>query len=160
VGYKQNSLNNSPEIYTITRDVIILSNTCDMVLNNQKLRNVLISPLISISEFEQKNQIHRSSDFKEAIRRGYIRNFFMLARIDFDNIKKETCLINFREIFFTPSEIIRNHAKQLGKRIRLKSPYRESLSQAFGKFIMYVGYPEEISYFTKKLKISKFENNF
>jgi len=159
IGYEEDAKNGTTKVKTITRDVIILSNTCDMILERPKLRNILISPLTAISEFEKQNPIYSSSNFKEAVRRGFIRNFFILAEVDFKEIKKEPCIINFREIFFTKIEVIRNHAEQQGKRIRLKNPYREGFSQAFAKFIMYVGYPEEIPYFKKTVEVSKFEDN-
>lgn len=130
-----------------------------MITERPKLKNILISPLVPISEFEEYNPIYRSDDFKESIRRGYIPNFFLLKEIDLQSIQKEICIINFREIFFIKFEKILKRAIEQGQRIRLKSPYRESLSQAFGKFIMRVGYPEEISIFTKQVRVSGFDEN-
>lgn len=148
-----------PEIAIMTRDVIILSRTSDMVPGRVKIRNVLISPLIPLSEFEEENPIYRSNDFKESIRRGYIPNFFLLDEINSAGTQKEYCIVNFREIFFIDYEKVHDSATQQGQRIRLKSPYREAMAQAFGKYMMKVGYPKEIPFFARRIRTSEVDED-
>jgi len=127
-----------------------------MITERPKLSKILISPVIPKSEFELKDAL-KSSDNLEAIRRGYIPNFFLLNEYISSQKQLELSIIDFRKIFLTDIIRIRDEAKKQNPRLRLRSPFREAFSQALGKFFMRVGIPDKevISRFTKKVKIKR-----
>jgi hypothetical protein len=54
-------------------------------------------------------------------------------------------IVDFREIFTVPRTYLESLLSQRNaKRIRLLPPYREHLSQAFARFFMRVGLPNEV----------------
>ena len=53
--------------------------------------------------------------------------------------------MSFRHIYSVPFKMLTNLVKERGEdRLRLMPPYREHLSQSFGRFFMRVGLPEDI----------------
>ncbi len=53
-------------------------------------------------------------------------------------------VVDFREIYSLPFELLTLQAEAAEKRWRLKSPYLEHFSQAFARFFMRVGLPSAI----------------
>jgi hypothetical protein len=53
-------------------------------------------------------------------------------------------LVDFGRIFGLPKPFVTQFAASQGKRLRLRSPYREYLSQSFARFFMRVGLPQDI----------------
>ena len=56
-------------------------------------------------------------------------------------------IIVFKRIYTTPKETLEDFVEKVGNRIRLLPPYREHLSQAFARYFMRVGLPEDIPRF-------------
>ncbi len=148
------------EALHLESDIIILSQSCDLEIRKSKmrpnLRNVIISPILYYNEAIKNQKITLGTDFKEAMRRGYIPHCFLLKEINFPSIKKELGIVSFREVALVRFEDLMDVVSKDQERIRMKSPYREALSQAFGNFIMRVGKPEEIPEYSKRLKVTKF----
>jgi hypothetical protein len=53
-------------------------------------------------------------------------------------------IVDFGRVFSLPMEYVQRHAENQGSRLRLRPPYREHLSQAFARFFMRVGLPQNI----------------
>jgi hypothetical protein len=72
----------------------------------------------------------------------------MLAACDLEGFQREIQIVDFRTVFSVPFQFITEMARRQSRRLRLQSPYREHLSQAFARFFMRVGLPADIKPFT------------
>jgi hypothetical protein len=68
----------------------------------------------------------------------------MLAASDVPDLPMGVRIVDFGHIFSLPKIYVRQFATSLGPRLRLCPPYREHLSQAFARFFMRVGLPQDI----------------
>lgn len=139
-----------------TCNVIIMSQACD--LNQDKISNVVLCPYYFLDEFRElwtvkRRQVGRSANsdawksFCESVKKGFIWNLVLLDKWvnqDGESIIPH-CIVDFTEIYTVPKsfiDFILQH--QSRPRLRLLPPYREHLSQAFARFFMRVGLPEDI----------------
>ncbi|MCS6860044.1 MAG: hypothetical protein NZT92_06975 [Abditibacteriales bacterium] len=67
----------SPPVDILTFDVVVLTQSCDLV--NDKVEDVVLCPVATLTEVEQSSDFFRSSRGKEAIRRGDVPGYHMLA---------------------------------------------------------------------------------
>lgn len=128
-------------------NVVVMSQSCD--LENGKLKFVAVCPYWSLDEFGRIGDDFRSPKTLEEIRRGYRPSYYMLDECSLKEMKRGIQIVDFRSIFSIPYDFLKSLASAQGKRLRLLSPYREELSQAFGKFFMRVGRPKSIQPFRK-----------
>ena len=68
----------------------------------------------------------------------------MLAESDLPELSMGVRIVDFGRIFSLPKVFLRQFAATQEKRLRLCPPYREHLSQAFARFFMRVGLPQDI----------------
>ncbi len=122
-----------------------MSQSCDLVQN--KLELVLVCPIWSLSEFENKNPSYKGPKMKESLRRGYLPGYHLLNRCEIDGFKTDYLVVDFRNIYSVPFDFLVELSKKRGNRLRLLPPYREHLSQAFARFFMRVGLPVDIPQF-------------
>lgn len=123
-------------------NVIVMSQSCDLV--QRKLDLVLVCPYWSLTELEATDARFKSPKMKEEIRRGNIPAYHMLATCDLEGFQHEIQIVDFRTVFSVPFDFLTELSRQRPKRLRLRSPYREHLSQAFARFFMRVGLPADI----------------
>ena len=131
-------------------NVIIVSQSCD--LENGKLDYVLLCPRISYSDFvrsyaDRPNQIH---SYLEELRIGRRHRYCMLHQCNLDDFPKEIQIVDLGHVFSIPYHVMKQMAKSGGKRLRLLSPYKEKLAQAFAYYYMRVALPIDIPQFDKK----------
>jgi hypothetical protein len=127
-------------------NVVILSQSCDM--KYKKIKLVLVCPFWPLEEYAKKYTHLKSDNSKEALRRGYNPGHHLLAKCELDGFRKDDYLVvEFKSVFSVPLDYISEKAKSQDKRLRLKSPFREHLSQAFARFFMRVGLPADIPKF-------------
>lgn len=123
-------------------DIVVLSQSCD--LERPRVRNVLVCP---IQEFGKAVGTEGSGvkrkDFDQ-IRKGYRPAYHLLEGCQLDSHEFETILVNFGMIATTHYDTLKAFAGDSGERVRLLPPYREHLSQAFARFVMRVGLPQDI----------------
>lgn len=136
---------------SVEYDVIILTQSCDLL--NKKVDLVSVSPIWPMSLLEQENPWYKASDAKEALRRGYQPSYHLLNQCDLENFRLDYMIVDFRQIFAVPFTQIINSFLNVRNRLRLLSPYKEHLSQAFARYFMRVGLPTDISPFSSKAKI-------
>lgn len=136
------------EMRIINYDVVIMSQSCDLV--QKKLDLVLVCPVWSLDEFEQRSSFFKSKDGKEALRRGNVPGYHLLNRCKLNGFEQGYTVVDFRSVYSVAFDFIVELAEKRGKRLRLLSPYREHLSQAFARFFMRVGLPVDIPPFKKK----------
>ncbi len=97
---------------------------------------------------DYQRRVNARDSFLENLRRGGQNNIHMLAACELDDFGAEIQLVDFKSTFILPFAYLKNRAVQ-GKRLRLKSPYREHLSQAFARYFMRVGLPSDVPPFKK-----------
>jgi len=129
----------------IKYNVIIMSQSCDLV--QEKVDMVLVCPYWSLKDLGKENSKYNTKKWKNDLRRGFIQGYHLLNKCELDDYQKEYLVIDFRNLFGVPFEYINSLAKSCATRLRLESPYKEHLSQAFARFIMRVGLPEDIPTF-------------
>lgn len=124
------------------RDVIVMSQSCDMVKGREKITEVLLCPVWRKSEL--KEGYLATTKGMEGARRGNLPGFSVIAECTLPGLHREIRVVDFRRVYSLPLAFIRRRATTGGERIRLLPPYREHLSQAFARFFMRVGLPTDI----------------
>ena len=79
----------------------------------------------------------------EHARKGHMPGFHVLNKCNLEGFKRDYSVVDFRRVHSLPLDFVRRIASELGERIRLLPPYREHLSQAFARFFMRVGLPDD-----------------
>lgn len=124
-------------------DLIILSQSCD--LENEKVEEVLLAQVIAWpnavrKEVAQGNKYIQSSKFRKSLIEGNVPGLSLLHK-HVDEPRLEWSVVNFKRLHTLPKEFIQPRASSMGARLRLRSPYREHLAQAFARYFMRVGLP-------------------
>lgn len=129
------------------RNVIIMSQSCDMVKSRPKITEVLLCALWDHSELTEG---HLSTDRgMEDARRGQLPAYHVLNECKLANTEREFRVVDFRYIYTLPLDFCTEFAVKTQNRIRLLPPYREHLSQAFARFFMRVGLPTDVPRFRR-----------
>lgn len=126
------------------RDVIVMSQTCDIV--NKNISEVLLCGVWKRSDFDPEDPMSKKENWEHA-RKGRMPGFHVLNKCAFEGFKRDFSVVDFRRVHSLPLDFVRKVAGELGERIRLLPPYREHLSQAFARFFMRVGLPVDIPEF-------------
>jgi hypothetical protein len=58
--------------------------------------------------------------------------------------------VDFHSLYTLSVKAVQQHATQLGDRLRLRSPYKEHVAQAFARYFMRVGLPLDAAAFVKE----------
>lgn len=134
------------------RDVIIISQSC--VLENGKIDFVYLCPRLSYSKFVETARNLGNSDNTifsnlNAIRLGRNYRYCMLNKCDLTGLSCEIQIVDFGINYHIPYDFMRQMGQVQVEKIRLLSPYKEYLAQAFGYFHMRIALPESIPEFVK-----------
>ncbi|MFZ5921135.1 MAG: hypothetical protein ACOYY3_08805 [Chloroflexota bacterium] len=129
----------------IKYDVVVMSQSCD--LENQNLEIVLVCPIWPLSEFQDTNDFYRSKNGKESLRKGNQPGYHLINECDLEGFEQEFRVVDFRNVYGIPYDMLVEISKERERRVRLLPPYREHLSQAFARFFMRVGLPTDIPRF-------------
>ena len=132
----------------IKYDTVVMSQSCDLALN--KLDLVLLCPIWTLEDAAKSFKYLESDNGKESLRRGYIPGYHLLNKCNSAHFNDSYLVVEFRSVYSVGFKFLNNHIKTLDNRIRILSPYREHLSQAFARFFMRVGLPTDIEPFSKK----------
>jgi hypothetical protein len=123
-------------------DVIVMSQTCDMVKGREKVSDVLLCPTWRRSELTEGHLATPRG--MEDVRRGNLPGFHLLAECRLGDLLWEVRVVDFRRVHSLPLAFVRGRASKAGDRLRLLPPYREHLSQSFARFFMRVGLPVDV----------------
>lgn len=123
-------------------DVIVLSQSCDLA--NDKISEVILCPHWDLEQISQLDPSLAGKGGREAIIKGNRPRYTMLAASDITAMPMGVRIVDCGRIFCIPKGFVRQFAAVQGKRLRLCPPYREHLSQAFARFFMRVGLPQNI----------------
>lgn len=135
-----------PEIEIENYDVIILSQSCD--LENGKVDIVLVCPYLTFEDFLDQQPSDRKTKkglrkLFENLRQGVQPNYHLLNKDESHDLP-DYLVLDFRSVFGVHINFLTDYVKQINPRVRLLSPYKEHLSQAFARFFMRVGLPQNI----------------
>ncbi len=126
--------------------VIVLSQTCD--IRNDKIDTILVCPYYTLEELEKGGRLFKSKVGKEILRRGNIIGMHLLNKTP---LHDDFIVIDFRKVYSIHKNVLYSLLSEKNNRLRLKSPYRENLSQSFGRFFMRVGLPDDIQPFCEEI---------
>lgn len=130
------------------RDVIVMSQTCDMVKDREKISEVLLCGVWQKSDFTPGQTMADFNDWERA-RKGQLPGFHVLNKCEIEEFRRDFRIVDFRRVHSLPLDFVRKMALESGERARLLPPYREHLSQAFARFFMRVGLPVDILEFKR-----------
>lgn len=128
---------------------VVLTQTCDLV--QKKVEWVLLAVVVPWPEAReamvaQGNQIAKSSRFREALVQGNLPALALLHRHS-SVPPMQWSVVDFHQLFVLPKSLVIEVAAANGARLRLSSPYKEHLSQAFARYFMRVGLPHDAKAF-------------
>ncbi len=133
----------------LERDVIVMTQSCDLVKNNPKVQEVLLCQVWNLDEMSGESEYVHSTKGREEIRQGKHPGYHMLNASTVPDFERQIRLVDFHRVFSLPLDFLRGWAQARGPRLRLLPPYREHLGQAFARYFMRVGLPVDIPAFKK-----------
>jgi len=127
-------------------DSIILSQSCDLA--NEKIDIVLVCPYMELQKFLDELPLEqvssRASRLKtiDNLRKGFLPGFHLLNK--YEGFFEDYLVVDFRNVYGIHITYLREIGASATSRHRLLPPYREHLSQAFARYFMRVGLPQDI----------------
>jgi hypothetical protein len=128
-------------------DALVLTQTCDLVQG--KAAEVLVCSVVSWdvlvgTELARGNSMVAGSPFIEKLIEGAIPPLSLLHRRQ-ARPSLPWSVANFRRLYTVEKSYIDDVLVERGtaRRLRLRSPYREHLAQAFARYFMRVGLPHD-----------------
>ncbi len=146
--FDEGSSNGSQDIQWQKLDLVVMSQTCDLVKGREKIDDVLLCAVWKRSELSSDPHLG-TADGMENARMGRLPAYHVLADCNVSGLEREVRIVDFRRVFSMPLPFVRSKLAS-EKRIRVLPPYREHLSQSFARFFMRVGLPADIPSFKKK----------
>ena len=136
----------------VAADLVVMTQSCD--LENNKVGEVLLAHVISWpntlrEEIGRGNSSVKSRDFRKKLVEGNIPGISLLHKHEADP-KLDWSVVDFHRLYTLPKAFLEQYAQSLGPRLRLRSPYREHLAQAFARYFMRVGLPHDAKEFEKE----------
>ncbi len=133
-------------------NVVIMTQSCD--LENAKLDLVLVAHVNNwqtavATEFRSGNTAVKSREFRKKLIDGSIPGLSLLHKHEADP-KLAWSVADFHRLYTLPKAFLEQYAQSVGPRLRLRSPYREHLAQAFARYFMRVGLPHDAKAFEKE----------
>lgn len=135
----------SIDVEVKTFDVIVMTQTCDIAQG--KVPSLLLCPVWDLWKFvdaAKQSGVNWGSDQREALRRGNLPGYHLVNEANLEGFEMGLSIVDFHEVYTAPSEQVRIFASKIVLRLRLCSPYKEHLAQAFARFFMRVGLPVDI----------------
>ena len=133
------------DINLYEKDVVIMSQSCDLV--NEKLSIVLVCPYIPLETFveelvAQGQNKKTQSKTIDNLRKGLLPGYHLLNKDS--TLDLNYLVVDFRNVYGVHFNALKGIVKRQPLRVRLQPPYREHLSQAFARYFMRVGLPQDI----------------
>lgn len=139
-------LKETPDVDVKKMDAIILTQSCDLVSKN--IDNILVCRYFSLSDFIneiEKNETlnaKRRKNLVANLRKGHLVSYHLLNKQE--GIFDDYLVVDFKNVYGIHRTTLEEIIKSIKQRIRLLPPYREHLSQAFARYFMRVGLPQDI----------------
>jgi len=136
-------------------DVVVMTQACD--LEHDKVSDVVLCPCLPLSTYKplwakaeearnnkptDKNWVSFCNDIKD----GYVWNLFIMDSMQDGEVTTEHRIVDFHSLHTVPRAFLDTLLVERGtRRLRLRPPYREHLSQSLARFFMRVGLPTPIT---------------
>jgi len=147
---KDDPLKESIEAEVEEYNGIIVSQTCDLTCKDIDV--VLFCPIIPLTEFVLKKTKPENTKeiirIKNDLRTGKYVAYYLLNVFNQAGFPDDYFVVDLKNPRSIPLELIFGIKERTTQRLRLNSPYREHLSQAFARVFMRVGLPDSIPEFT------------
>jgi hypothetical protein len=132
-----------------TYNSIILTQSCD--LENEKVEDILLAqviawPTLVHQELQRNNQFVKSKKYRKALMDGDTPGQALLHQHD-GGPRLDWSIVSFQRVYTVQKDFLHQFASHVGPRLRLRSPYREHIAQAFARFVMRVGLPYDAKAF-------------
>ena len=132
------------------RPLIVMTQSCDLAPANagKGIDAVTLCRVDRLAAFADANPAFYARHVKSwkgwnGVRAGKYVSLHMLPCPDAPDESAAAFVVDFRRTASLPLDYLNRHAATLGARPRLLSPYLEHFSQAFARFFMRVGLPNE-----------------
>lgn len=128
-------------------DSIVMSQSCDLV--NGKIEIVLVCPFYPLQIFlsnlppDQATKKGKEKNI-DNLRKGHLPSYHLLNKDDSLQSLSDYQVVDFKNVYGIHFTALQGVIGKLDNRIRLLPPYREHLSQAFARYFMRVGLPQDI----------------
>lgn len=120
-------------------NVILMTQSCDL----ERIKDDELVVLCSIASCREAQGFNCKDQWGQLIRNRIV-SAHLLDRCDIEGYEFDHQVVFLREMFTTPIGFVRQFAKNHGARVRLLSPYREHLAQAFATQFMRIGLPKPL----------------
>jgi len=124
-------------------NVVVLTQSCDF----QKLDDqdeIILCPRFDYVQFAKDfPRVGGKSGWKNLVSRRVI-DAYLINKCDIPHQEFDYQVISLRQVFPVPLGLAKRVAEKQGDRVRLLSPYREALAQAFAEKFMRVGLPIDL----------------
>ena len=133
-------------------DLVVMTQSCD--LENDKVQEVLLARLVAWpdvvrNEIAKGNEAIKGSKFRKALVEGGFPALSLLHKRE-GSPGLPWSVVDFHWLYTLPKTYLSGFAASCGSRLRLRSPYREHLAQAFARYFMRVGLPHDARVFEKE----------
>jgi hypothetical protein len=133
-------------------DVVVLTQSCD--LENDKVEDALLAQVIAwpeaVATAMRTGKTHiKSREFRKKLVEGDVPGLSLLHKRD-QEPRLAWSVVDFHHLYTLPKAFLCQFATACPSRIRLRSPYREHLAQAFARYFMRVGLPHDARAFEKE----------
>jgi len=133
-------------------DLVVMTQSCD--LENERVEDVLLAQLVAWAdvvraEVARGNDVVRSRKFRKLLVDGNVPGLSLLHRRNAGPSLRWS-VVDFHRLFTLPKAFVTRFAAGSGPRLRLRSPYREHLAQAFARYFMRVGLPHDAKAFEQE----------
>lgn len=134
-------------------DVVVMTQSCD--LSNDKIERIIVAKLARWKTIHDQNADLQSTNYRKSLQMGNVPGWSLLREHDVvGEPRLEWSVVNFRSLHLVSAKFLYDWLvkKEDDARLRLKSPYKEHLSQAFARFFMRVGLPHDAADFIDAFK--------
>lgn len=111
---------------------------------------MLVCPYYTFRQFlddtlrlEERKNKKIITKYYDDFRKGNQPNYHLLDKDETVGLT-DYVVVDFRNVFAVHIDFLKSHVQTIPDRVRLLPPYREHLSQAFARFFMRVGLPQNI----------------
>lgn len=123
-------------------DVLVMTQSCDLA--NGKIPDVILCAHWDVEGGKKHDTSLSKGNALAEIKGGRRPRYTLLNRSDLLDPPLGLRIVDCGKVFCLPLDFVQALAVHQGPRLRLRSPYREHLSQAFARFFMRVGLPQDI----------------
>jgi hypothetical protein len=129
-------------------NVIVITQSCD--LERKKTPSILVAHYFTMDEIEEANPTFKTKGRWREVAIGRFESLYMLRCPENPENGRGCLVVDFRRVSSLPFSYVEAFAEKIEERWRLKSPYLEHLSQAFGRYFMRVALPTDVASILQK----------